>query len=223
MDRRRFLLTLLAGVLAERVGAEAEQAGKIHQIGYLAVRSASDSFPFRDALRHGLSELGWVERRNIVIEYRFAEGRYDRMHNLATELVLLKVDVMVAEGTAAATAAKSATRSIPIVATSVSDPVGIGLIASLARPSGNVTGLSYSVGNETVVKTLELLRGIVPNVRRVAILSNPAHPTQPGTIENLNVAARSLRLQLQLLERPRAQRLLTERSRRWLKRAQRQC
>ncbi|HEY7653658.1 MAG TPA: ABC transporter substrate-binding protein [Methylomirabilota bacterium] len=200
MNRRTFLSALSGGLLAATLAAEAQQPGKTHRIGYLAVRSASDSLPFREALRQGLSELGWVEGQNIVIEYRFAEGKYEQMPNLAAELVRLKLDVMVAEGTAAAVAAKNATRAIPVVATSVSDPVGIGLIASLARPSGKVTGLSYSVGNETVVKSLELLTETVPRIRSVAILSNPAHPTQPGTIRNLNVTARSLGVQLQHLE-----------------------
>jgi putative ABC transport system substrate-binding protein len=156
--------------------------------------------PYLDAFRQGLRELGWVEGQNIVIDYRFAEGRFDRLPDLAAELVRLKVDIIVAATTPAAAAAKKATETIPIVMISVGDPVGLGLIASLARPGGNATGLSYSVGLETIGKGLELLKETVPKVRRVAILSNPANPFQPLAISEVNVAARSLGLQLQLLE-----------------------
>jgi len=156
--------------------------------------------PLLDAFRQGLRELGWVEGQNIAIEYRFAEGRFDRLPDLAAELVRLKVDIIVAQPTPAAVAAKNATKTIPIVMISVGDPVGLGLIASLARPGGNVTGSSYSVGPEIAGKLLELLKETVPKVRRVAILWNPANPAQPLFIRELNVAAPSLGVQLQLLE-----------------------
>jgi putative ABC transport system substrate-binding protein len=156
--------------------------------------------PYLDTFRQGLRELGWVEGQNIVIDYRYAEGRFDRLPDLAAELVRLKVDIIVAVPTPAAVAAKKATETIPIVAISVGDPVGLGLIASLARPGGNLTGLSYSVGLEIAGKGLELLKETVPKVRRVAILSNPGNPFQPLAITEVNVAARSLGVQLQLLE-----------------------
>jgi len=200
IDRRTFLGGLALSVLVAPLAAEAQQAGKVWRIGLLAPRSASDALPFNKAFRQGLSELGWVEGQNIVIEYRFAEGRYNRLPDLAAELVRLKVDVIVAGGTAASAAAKNATGTIPIVMTSVADPVGAGLIGSLARPGGNLTGLSYSVGLETVGKGLELLKETVPKLRRVAILSNPANPAQPLAIRDVKVAARSLGVQLQLLE-----------------------
>ena len=135
-----------------------------------------------------------------MIEYRWAEGRFDRLPDLAAELVRLKVDIIVALATPAAAAAKNATETIPIVMIGVGDPAGIGLIASLARPGGNVTGLSFSVGPEIIGKGLELLKETVPKVRRVAILSNPANPAQPLAMREVNVAARSLGVQLQLLE-----------------------
>jgi putative tryptophan/tyrosine transport system substrate-binding protein len=182
------------------LAAEAQQERKAQRIGLLAPRSASDALPFNEAFRRGLSELGWVEGQNIVIEYRFAEGSYNRLPDLAAELVRLKVDVIVAGGTAASAAAKNATGTIPIVMMSGGDPVESGLIASLARPGGNLTGLSYSVGQETVGKGLELLKETVPKLRRVAILSNPANPAQPLAIRDVKVAARSLGVQLQLLE-----------------------
>jgi len=157
--------------------------------------------PFLGAFRQGLRELGWVEGQNIVIDYRYAEGRFDRLPDLAAELVQLKVDIIVAVATQGVAAAKNATETIPIVMISGSaDPVGLGFIASLARPGGNVTGLSFSVGPEISGKQLELLKEIVPKVRRVAILSNPATPIQPRFLREVTLAAQSLAVQLQLLE-----------------------
>jgi len=156
--------------------------------------------PRLDAFRQGLRELGWVEGQNLVIDYRSAEGKLDRLPDLAAELVRLKVDIIVAVPTPAAAAAKNAIETIPIVMIGVGDPVGTGLIASLARPGGNATGLSFSVGLEIAGKLLELLKETVPKVRRVAILSNPANPVQPLLIREVNVAARSLGVQLQHLE-----------------------
>jgi len=200
MDRRTFLAGTGAVLLASPRASEAQQAGKVPRIGYLRSTSPSDRPPLLDAFRQGLRELGWVEGRNIVIDYRYAEGRFDRLPDLAAELVRLKVDIIVASPTPAAAAAKNATQTIPIVMIAVTDPVGLGLIASLARPGGNVTGLSYSVGPEIIGKQLELLKETVPKVRRVAILSNPANPSQPLSRRELKVAARSLGVQLQLLE-----------------------
>src|SRR6185436_14513138 len=142
----------------------------------------------------------WVEGQNIVIDYRFADGRLDRLHDLAAELVRLKVDLIVSGGTQGVTAAKNATETIPIVIITVRDPVGTGLIASLARPGGNVTGVSGSAGLEIVAKQLELLKETVPKIRRVAILSNPANAYHQLATREVNVAARSLGVQLQLLE-----------------------
>jgi putative ABC transport system substrate-binding protein len=147
-----------------------------------------------------LRELGWVEGQNLVIEYRSAEGRFDRLPELAAELVRLKVDVIVAAPTPGALAAKKATATVPIVGVSLTEPVGVGLIASLARPGGNVTGVAYSVGTDIFGKDLALLKEVVPKVRRVAVLSNPDGPVQPLTISNVKAAARSLGLELQLVE-----------------------
>jgi putative ABC transport system substrate-binding protein len=153
-----------------------------------------------DAFRQRLRELGWVEGQNIVIDYRYAEDRVDRLPDLAAELVRLKVDLIVSFGTQGVTAAKNATETIPIVMIAVRDPVGTGLIASLARPGGNVTGVSGYAGLEIVAKQLELLKETVPKIRRVAILSNPANAYHQLAIREVNVAARSLGVQLQLLE-----------------------
>jgi putative ABC transport system substrate-binding protein len=200
MDRRTFLAGTGAVLLAAPLAAEAQQAGKVARIGFLGTRTPSDMSPFLDAFRQGLRELGWVEGQNTVIDYRFAEGRFDRLPELAAELVRLKVDIIVAATTPAAVAAKNATATIPIVGISLGDPVGLGLVASLARPGGNVTGSSFSVGLGIVGKGLELLEETIPKVRRVAVLSNPANPFQPLAIREVNAAARSLGVQLQLLE-----------------------
>src|SRR5262245_6253306 len=150
---------LLVSLLAAPLAADAQQAGKVPRIGFLSLTSPSDRPHLLDAFRQRLRELGWVEGQNIVIDYRYAEDRVDRLPDLAAELVRLKVDLIVASaGTQAATAAKNATETIPIVMIYVRDPVGTGLIASLARPGGNVTGVSGSAGLEMFAKQLELLK-----------------------------------------------------------------
>jgi putative tryptophan/tyrosine transport system substrate-binding protein len=194
--RRAFLRTLAGGLLAAPRIADAQQPGKVYRLGYLSAGSGTLSSPYTTAFRQGLRELGWIEGQNIVIEYRSAEGRFDRLPDLAAELVRLKVDVIVATPTPAALAANSATRTIPIVGVSLADPVGLGLIPSLAHPGGNVTGVSYSVGADIFGKDLELLREVVPKVRSVAVLSNPDGPSQPLIMNNIKSAARSLGLQL---------------------------
>jgi putative ABC transport system substrate-binding protein len=198
--RRTFLGTLAGGLLAASRVAHAQPAGKVHRIGYLGSGSITSNPHLPGAFRQGLRELGWIEGQNIVIEYRFADGRLDRLPALAAEIVGLKVDIIAASPTPAALAAKNATGTIPIVFTSVPDPVGLGLVASLARPGGNVTGLTYSVGFNIFGKDLELLKEAVPKARRVAVLSNPASPSQPLTMSEIRDAARSLGLQLLLVE-----------------------
>jgi putative ABC transport system substrate-binding protein len=199
MDRRRFLLTSLAGVLAAPLAAEAQQGGKGSRIGVLAHSSATLYRGYVDALREGLRELGWIEGQNLVIEYRFSDGHRGRLPSLAAELVSLKVDVIVASPTPPAVVAKSATATIPIVMVNAGDPVGVGLVASLARPGGNVTGLSFSVGVD-YGKVLELLLEAVPKARRVAILTNPANPVQPLLVRDLKTAGQSLGIPLLFLE-----------------------
>ena len=199
--RRREFIALVGGAIVCPTGVRAQpQAGKVPRIGYLRVTSASDRPPLLDAFRQALRELRWIEGQNVVIDYRFAEGRLDRLPDLAAELVRLKVDVIVSLGTQGVTAAKNATDTIPIVMIAVRDPVAIGLIASLARPGGNVTGVSGYAGLEIVAKQLELLKETVPEIRRVAVLSNPTNAYHQLAIKELNVAAGSLGVQLQLLE-----------------------
>jgi putative ABC transport system substrate-binding protein len=192
-------MALLAlGMAAAPIAAEAQPAGKVYRIGYLG--SGSSTSGFHDAFRQGLRELGWVEGQNIVIDYRFADGRFDQLPELAADLVRLKVDIIVAQPTPAALAARNATRSIPIVIINVGDPVGLGLVASLARPAGNVTGTAFDVGLETFGKALELLKEAIPKANHVAVLSNPANPAQALAISYLKVAAQSLGLRLLLRE-----------------------
>ncbi len=176
-----------------------QQTGKVPRIGFLSLTSPSDRRPLLDAFRQGLRDLGWVEGQNIVIDYRYAEGRVDRLPDLAAELVRLEVDLMLSWGTQGVTAAKNATETIPVMI-GVRDPVGIGLIPSLARPGGNVTGVSGYAGLEIVAKQLELLKETVPKIRRVAILSNPTNAYHQLAIRQVNVQARPLGLQLQFLE-----------------------
>ena len=198
--RRIGLAVILALSLAlAPLAAEAQPPGKVYRMGYLYSGSATSSPRAPEAFREGLRELGWVEGRNIVIDYRFAEGRFDRLPDLAAELVRLKVNVIVAWPTPPTIAAKNATGTIPIVMIGVGYPIELGLIASLARPGRNVTGLSFNVGEE-IGKGLELLRETLPKVRRVAILSNPANPGHAPAVSIVKAAARSLGLQLQLLE-----------------------
>ena len=196
----KLIAVLTLGLFTVPLAADAQPAGKVYRIGYLGTGSGTANPHLREAFRQGLRELGRVEGQNVVIEYRFAEGRLDRLLDLATELVRLKVDVIAASPTPAALAAKNATGTIPIVGMSLTHPVELGLIASLARPGGNVTGLSYSVSPDIFGKDLELLKEVVPKVRRVAVLSNPDSPARPLTISNIKGAAQSLGLQLLLVE-----------------------
>ena len=198
MDRRAFL-SGAAVLLAAPLAAGAQPAWKVYRIGLLSSSSPSTYRNYVDAFREGLRELRWAEGQNLVIEYRFSEGNLDRLPSLATELVSLNVDVIVAGPTPPLLAAKSATATIPIVVVSAGDPVGVGLVASLARPGGNVTGLSFSVGVDNG-KQLEILLEAVPSTRRVAILTNPANPARPLMIRDLKIAAQSLRIQLLFVE-----------------------
>ena len=201
--RRAFLGALAGGLLAAPRAAGAQQpAGKVYRLGYLSMGSGTSTYlrPL-EAFRQGLRERGWVEGQNIVIEFRWAEGRVDRLPALAEELVRLKVDAIVASPTPAALAARNATRTIPIVGMSLTEPVEVGLVASLARPGGNVTGVTYGVDTDIFGKQLGLLKEAIPKVRRVTVLYNPGNsPAQPLIMSSVKDAARSLGLQLQLLE-----------------------
>jgi len=201
VQRRQWLIAAVA-LLAKPLGADAQQAAKVARIGYLSPNRAATPH-VRDAFLQGLRDVGYVEGRNVAIEYRDAEGKVERLPTLAAELVALKVDVIVTENsTLAARVAKQATTTIPIVFTSVGDAVESGLVISLARPGGNVTGLS-NLGPELVGKRLELLKQAVPGLDRVAVLWLPGalgERTDKDMLAGADVAARALGVQLQFVE-----------------------
>jgi len=195
MDRRAFIGTLASGLLAAPDATRAQPAGKVPRIGVLLGASPESSHPI-EGFRQGLRDLGYVDGQNIAIEYRWAEGRLDRAPELAAELIRLKVDLIFAPGTAVAQAAKEAGPTIPIVIATAGNPVGDGLIASFARPGGNVTGLTMSPGPEIGGKYLELLKEAAPGVRRVAVLWNPLTAAHTVMLKETGAAARTLRLEL---------------------------
>ena len=196
------IVCVVFGALLLALGSpgEAQQASKkIPRIGFLSANSPAAISARIEALRQGLRELGYVEGKNIVIEWRYAEGKPDRLPALATELVRLKVDVLVASGPAVTRAAKEATSTIPIVMTHDPDPVGNGLVTSLARPGGNITGLS-ALSSELSGKQLELLKETVPRLSRVAVLGNSTAPGNAQILKEVKVAAEALGIQLQYIE-----------------------
>jgi putative ABC transport system substrate-binding protein len=198
MNRKIAGFALAAAILASVHLAEAQQEKKVPRIGLLAGGQGLGSAG--DAFRQRLRELGWIESRNVAIESQFAGGKnLDRLPQLAAELVRLKVAVIVADGDPAIYAAKQATSAIPIVVVAVGDPVREGLVASLARPGGNITGLT-SISTELSGKRLELLKEAVPKVSRVAVLWNPANASNVSEFKETEVAARALGLKLRSLE-----------------------
>jgi putative ABC transport system substrate-binding protein len=202
MERRTFMAMLTGGIVVAPLAAEAQQAAKVARIGFLSLHVAPNRH-LREAFRQGLRDLGYLEGRNVVIEYRDAEGKVERLPALAAELVALKVDVIVTGGgTPTALAAKQATKSIPIVFASAPDPVTDGLVTSLARPGGNVTG-SSNLNPELVGKCLEQLKQAVPGVSRVAVLWQPGamdERTEKDMLKRAEVAGRALGVRLQVVE-----------------------
>ena len=195
----RFALSLLAAMLfALCTPVEAQQTSKVYRIGYLGGSSAELEKVWIDAFLQGLRELGYFEGKNIVVERRYAAGRYDQLPDLAAELVRLKVDVILAASTPVAHGAKKATLVTPIVMV-VADPVGTGLASSLANPGGNLTGLS-DFHADLITKRLELLKDVVPSASRIAVLLNPANPSCPLQLKDLNAAAPTLGVTLFSLE-----------------------
>ena len=179
--------------------AEAQQPKEVPRIGFIGGVSSSAVAERLDAFRQGLREFGHVEKKNIVIEYRYAEGKTDRLPSLAAELVRLKVDVIISAGPQATRAAKEATVTIPIVMAQDTDPVGNGFVASLARPGGNITGLS-TLSSEICGKQLELLKEIVPRLSRVAVLGNSTDPGNAQAVRETELAAGALKVRIQYLD-----------------------
>ncbi len=198
MNRRDSVLALLV-LGAVPFAAEAQQKGKIWRIGVLELASPALNAANFDAFRQGLRELGYIEGQNFAIEYRSADGRQERFPDLATELVRLKVDLILTRGAPASLAAKNATKSIPVVIAATGDPVGSGILASLARPGGNVTGLS-AFNVELYSKRIELLKELVPSLARIAGVFNMGNPVVPIQWKEVERGARALGVQLQLLD-----------------------
>ena len=199
IDRRTFLAGTGAVLLAVPPAAEAQQSARIPRIGYLAPSVSPEASRLIGAFRQGLSELGYVEGQNIALELRSAEGSADRFPALAAELVALKVDVIVAGATLAVLPAKQATGTIPIVFPVHTDPVGAGLVASLSRPGGNVTGLSFS-SEDLTGKRMELLKETIPGLSRMAVLWKSPNAAALVQLKAAEVAARALAVSLQVLE-----------------------
>jgi ABC-type uncharacterized transport system substrate-binding protein len=196
MERRVFLRVITGGLLAAPLGAEAQQAGKVYRVGVL---QNTPNPPVESVLRESLRELGWAEGQNIGVERRYSEGRNDRNPALAAELVRLQPDLIMTSGTPATLAAKAATTTIPIVFIQVADPVGSGLIRSLGRPGGNITGTS-NIGPEFLGKHLELLKEALPSLSRVGVLINTTFSFHVAVRPVIEAAAQSLALRLIYVE-----------------------
>jgi putative tryptophan/tyrosine transport system substrate-binding protein len=205
MMRRREFITLLGGAAAAwPVAARAQQPGKLPTIGLLSPSTSSVASQRVARFVQRLRELGWIEGRTVTIEYRWAEGHNERAAEIATEFVRLKVDVIVAQGTPSVIAAKQVTSVIPIVFAAVGDPVGSGLVASLSRPGGNVTGLSVQQ-TDTASKRIELFREMVPGLRRLAIMGNVGNPAVELELSEAQSTARALGLEAAAFELRRAE------------------
>ena len=197
--RRRRVLIAAGALLCGSLVAEAQQAPKVYRVGYLGNSgSTPQGLAIREAFRQGLRERGWVEGSNILIEYRWAEGKFDRLHELAAELVGLRPDVLFAPSSIQVEAARKATATIPIVFAIHADPVGSGHVASLRRPGGNITGLAL-MQSEFTAKGLELLIQAVPRATRIAVLWHPATPSHGPGMQAVNSAASALRIRVQSL------------------------
>jgi putative ABC transport system substrate-binding protein len=200
LERRRFMAMAAVGILTVPLVAEAQPAGTVRRIGYI---SSSPSSPLTEvwweAFLAGLREQGWEQRQNIVVERRFAELRKEAALAVAEELIRLRVEVLVVSSTLTALAAKQATTTVPIVVTVPSDPVAVGLVTSLARPGGNVTGLSF-VGTELAGKQVDFLKDAVPGLTRIAVLANPTNASNPLRTQEITEVARALKLQVDVVE-----------------------
>jgi len=199
MNRKIVICLLTTALLSIVPFVEAQQAPKVPGIGYLTLGSSSPTSSNLDAFRQGLRNLGYVEGQNIHVEYRYAGGKVERLAELATELVSLKVDVIVAGNTQAIDAARRATKTIPIVFPVTFDPVASGFVASLARPGGNLTGLT-TLNQEVAGKRVELLKEVIPRISRIAVLWNPTNSGSVFALKETETAANHLGIRLQILE-----------------------
>lgn len=197
--RRREFMTLIGGMALLPPAGHAQQTAKIRRIGLLSPFSPDDTAIWHQALVRGLSDLGWVEGKNIAIEYRYAEGRNDRLPGLIADLVRLKVDIIVTAVTNDTLAAKDAAGGIPIVMAAAGEPVAVGIVASLARPGGNVTGLSQ-MNPDLTGKRLELLKELAPDISSVAVFLNPDDPISVLSLKEIEIPARRLKIEVRPLQ-----------------------
>jgi putative ABC transport system substrate-binding protein len=199
VERRKFIRTLTGALLAAPLAAEAQPAGKVWRIGFLGNSSPGLEANLVGPFREGLRELGYVEGQNLLIEYRWAEGKYERLAALVTELLARNVEVIVTAGTPASHAVKKATTSVPLVMVAVGDPVASGLVPSLTRPAGNITGLT-SRGDELDGKRLELLKDLIPTISHVAVLTNSGNASLKKSAEVLRGVAAALHIKVLVLD-----------------------
>lgn len=196
ITRRKLISALGAGALTAPFASIAQQQGKVWRIGFLGAATAQGYARHIDALRAGLRELGYVEGKNIVIEYRWAESNFERLPGLAAELVKMNVDVIVTHATPGALAAKQATTTIPIVIAAIGDAVAVGVVTSLAHPGGNITGTTF-FNPELAAKRLEIIRDAMPHARRIAVLINPDNTSTESILKAMQRTAKALKLELQ--------------------------
>ena len=199
ITRRTVVLALGPGALVAPLASFAQRPGKVYRIGYLGAETALVSANRVAAVRAGLSGLGYVEGKNIVIEFRWANGKYDGLADLAAEFARLKVEVLVTDGEKATLAAKRATTSLPIVFGSFGDPVALGVVANLARPGGNITGFA-TFAPQVMGKRLELLKEIIPHITQVGVLLNPENPAMEPILQAMGITAKFLKIVLQPIE-----------------------
>ena len=195
IERRTFLGVIAGGLLAAPLTAEAQQTAKPHRIGVLIAASKAFITPYIQIFRQALRDLGYVEGRNIRIEYRYADGHYDRLPALAGDLIGLPVDVIVAEGTPPTRAAIQATTTIPVVMTVTGDPVAAGLVRDLARPGGNLTGASFFLP-ELATKRLQLLKEAIPGIARVAVVWNPRNAVHGPAVKDMETTAKAIGVEI---------------------------
>jgi putative ABC transport system substrate-binding protein len=199
MERREFITLFGSTAVAWPLTARAQQSTKRATIGYISPNTASAQSPWTAVFVQRLRELGWIEGTTVAIKYRWADGNNNRLHEFAAELVRDKVDIILTASTPAAIAAKNATAVIPIVFAASGDPIGAGLVASLGRPGGNITGLSVQQ-TETASKRIELLRQLVPDLRRLAVLTNMSNPAVSLEVDEVQTAARKLNIEVVRLD-----------------------
>jgi putative tryptophan/tyrosine transport system substrate-binding protein len=197
MRRREFIALLGSAAVAWPRAARAQQSGKMHQLGYISINQTNQIQHLVDALRAGLQEHGWIEGRNFAFDFRWAEGRSDRVPALAADLVRAKVDIIIVASSSAAKAASSTTTSIPIVMAASTDALAEGLVVSLARPGGNLTGLT-TLARDLVGKQLEILEELVPSLSQVTLLVNPTNIGQSPIVQEAEAGSRELGLQLHI-------------------------